>query len=1033
MFVAGGEQGFLEKTFGLRVSFDRVERMLYSHDVGEIPYLIKPLIGKTVPQAVVQPNSEGELLSLVKWARETGVPITPRAKATSGYGGVIPVKEALVVDFIRMREILAIDEKALTARVQPGIGWEPLDKALAKKGLTLRLYPTSYPSSTVGGWAAQGGAGIGSFESGWFRDNIVSIRTVLADGTVREFKGADIDLVYETGGTMGLISEITIKVMKKSDLVIVAASSLQASSIQKLSEAVIRDGLPIWSMLFINPKMAELKNKTPHPEHDVHEGEYIKIPEAYVVTIAYRAEDATRVASKLAALVAGAGMKLLPDDIAAHEWDNRFKVMQVKRLGPSLVPAEVVVPLEHLEEFLDDMDRTIHQPVVKEGMLVKNGRDGRPEVVILGFIPADQRKFNYHFVFSLSLSIMKVAERHGGRAYATGLYFSGKAESVFGAERLAKLRVFKKQVDPRGLMNPKKILEGNVVSSIITLVSKFEPITRFFGNQVLVNVGERITGPKKGIPADVAWHAYGCSQCGYCVDTCDQFYGRLWESQTPRGKWYWLRMFMEGKVKWDQKVVDTFMVCTTCERCSFRCPEGLPVEASWMKLRGKLINDDKRMTFPPFEMMAAAMHAEGNIWAGFRKDRAEWFPKKHEAKHGPDKKTKSEYVYFAGCTVSYVENDIGIAAVELLDKAGIDFTYLGKDENCCGTPMLAAGKWDTFKMTMKHNLEAIKKTGAKKVITSCPACDMMWRHAYPTWAKKLGLDYDIECFNYTEVLGKAAKEGTLKIPARPGEKETVTFHDSCHLGRVSGIYEPPRDLIKAIPNVEFKEMESNREDSKCCGSVLTLIKEPDVAAVIGKDRLDEAIDIGAKKVLAICPCCQFQLRCSVNAKNLPIEVVDLGHYVAESFGLEMPDPNPEVRKNWAVFEAMIALMTPKGFADLMATMFPELMGAMPLGMGSMMKFMGRRMPFMLSVMKPMFPILFPILLPGMMPKVMDTMLARVGDAIPMPEHMKAQMPDLMPKVMDNLMPHMIGDVVPLVTPPMIAWLKSAEAKEKVRV
>lgn len=1026
MLVAGGATGFLEKTFGARVRFDEVERMLYSHDVGEIPYLIKPLLGKTTPQAVVQPESEAELVALVKWANETGTVITPRAKATSGYGGAIPVKEAVVVDFIRMRKVLEIDETALTVKVQPGLGWEPLDQALAKKGLTLKLYPTSYPSSTVGGWTAQGGAGIGSFESGWFRDNLVAVRAVLADGSVRDFRGADLDLIYETEGTVGLITEVSLKVMKKSELVIVAASSLQASSIQKLTAAIVKEDLPIWSILFINPKMAELKNKTPHPEHDIHEGEYIKIPEAYVVTVAYRAEDAAKVATRLDALIAGSGLQKLPQDVADHEWENRFKVMQVKRLGPSLVPAEVVVPVENLEAFLEDLDRSVHQPVVKEGMLVKKGRDGKPEAVILGFIPADQRKFNYHFVFSLSLSVMKVAERHGGRAYATGLYFTGKAKSVFGAERLAKIKDFKKQIDRKGIMNPKKIVEGNIVSTIISLVSNFEPLTRFFGNQVLTRVGERIAGPVKGIPADVVWHAYGCSQCGYCVDTCDQFYGRLWESQSPRGKWYWLRLFMEGKVKWDQKVVDTFMVCTTCERCSFRCPEGIPVEASWMKMRGKLINDDKKMTFPPFEMMSEALLAEGNIWAGYRKDRDAWFPKEHLAKHGPEKK-QAEYVYFGGCTVSYVENDIGLAAVELLDKAGVDFTYLGKDENCCGTPMLAAGKWDTFKSTMEHNLKSIAKTGAKKVITSCPACDMMWRHAYPSWAKKLGLDYDIECYSYTEVLSEAVKEGKLVIPPRPGEKEKVTFHDSCHLGRVSQIFEPPRDLIKAIPNVEFEEMASNRNESKCCGSVLTLIKDAPVAADIGKDRLDEAVDIGAKKVLAICPCCQVQLRVSADAKKVPVEVVDLGHYVAEAFGIKLPDPMPSVRYNWGVFEHMIPIMTPEGFAELMSSMFPELMKAMPLGMGGMMQFMGKRMPFMLNLMKPMFPILFPMLLPGMMPKVMGTILSRVADRVPMPDHMKEQMPTLMPKVMDNLMPHMIGDVVPLVTPTMIAWLKGKSA------
>ena len=120
--------------------------------------------------------------------------------------------------------------------------------------------------------------------------------------------------------------------------------------------------------------------------------------------------------------------------------------------------------------------------------------------------------------------------------------------------------------------------------------------------------------------------------------------------------------------------------------------------------------------------------------------------------------------------------------------------------------------------------------------------------------------------------------------------------------------------------------------------------------------------------------------------------------------------------------AMIALMTPEGFAALMGTMWPELIDAMPFGMGPMMRLMGK-IPGSLELMKPLFPILFPRLLPMMMPKVMSTMLERVAERIPMPDYMREQMPSLMPKVMDNLMPHMIGDVVPLVTQPMIDYLR----------
>ena len=90
-----GKKAFLKDLFGSRVNFDRTERKLYGHDIAAVPGLIRPLIGNTTPDAVVQPESEKEIVKLVRWSVAGGVPLTPRAKATSGYGGVLPVKKGL--------------------------------------------------------------------------------------------------------------------------------------------------------------------------------------------------------------------------------------------------------------------------------------------------------------------------------------------------------------------------------------------------------------------------------------------------------------------------------------------------------------------------------------------------------------------------------------------------------------------------------------------------------------------------------------------------------------------------------------------------------------------------------------------------------------------------------------------------------------------------------------------------------------------------------------------------------------------------
>jgi len=202
----------LQDVFGPRVAFDSLERLFYSHDVGSLPSLVKPLIGSTLPAGVVQPLDEEQVVQLGALARTHNITLVPRGKSTSGYGGVMPVKGALVVDFAWMNKIGAIDADAMTATVQSGVIWERLEKELNRQGLALRTYPSSALSSTVGGWLAQGGVGFGAYEYGSFRDNVVSYRVVLPSGEVRTLSGIDLDLVSDAEGITGLILEVTIQV-----------------------------------------------------------------------------------------------------------------------------------------------------------------------------------------------------------------------------------------------------------------------------------------------------------------------------------------------------------------------------------------------------------------------------------------------------------------------------------------------------------------------------------------------------------------------------------------------------------------------------------------------------------------------------------------------------------------------------------------------------------------------------------------------------------------------------------------------------
>ncbi len=1008
----------LKDIFDGRVSFHEMERRLYGHDVGVLPGLIRPLIGDTTPAAVVQPHSEAELVEVVRLAAQHGIPLIPRGKATSGYGGVLPVEGGIVVDFYRMQRILDVDRAGQTVTVQPGVVWERLEKELTHHDLALRLYPSSAPSSTVGGWLAQGGVGFGSSEYGPFRENVVSAGVVLPDGEVREFGGEDLDLISDAEGITGLISQVTLRVRELEDEVVLAARFDQAAALSGALQDIAKEKVPLWSISFANPAMARLKRQMPpklrhgHPVEE-HQPE---LPETYVAVFVYPATRQEAVEADLKRIVAAHGGELLADELAAHEWEERFNLMKIKRIGPSLIPTEVVVPLENLDRFLSEIESAIAHPLVLEGLVSKGG-----EVTVLGFIPHDERSFSYNLAFGLALSVIKIAKRHGGRAYSTGLYFAKEAENVLGRERLNRLLAFKKQVDPQGIMNPAKVvgngLSGSLLGSFMGLAESFEPLVRLVGNAFKSPLGERLEEGEHGLPAEVAWYAYACAQCGYCVDECDQFYGRGWESQSPRGKWYFLRQLMEGKADWDQKMVDSFIACTTCEVCNVRCPLELPIEPAWLEMRGQLIHKEGRLTFPPFEIMRASLRKERNIWASYSQDRANWVPENIR----PRIKEKAEIAYFPGCTASFVEQDIAQATVILLDAAGVEFTYLGDGEACCGIPMLAAGLWDAFEEIMRHNVAGMKERGVKTVVTSCPACWLVWKEFYPQWAEKLGIDYPFDARHYSEIIAERIESGEMKFDQPVNMR--VTWHDSCHMGRAGGIYEPPRKLIQAIPGVEFVEMEHNRDNAHCCGSVITLVADPPVAKIIGNVRLREAAETGAEAVLAACPCCQVQLRVTANKTGQELPILDLAAFAARSLGLECPDPTDYALEMWATFEAMINLMKPENMADLMTELLPQMMAAMPAPLGGMMK-MAKHIPGMLSMMKPMMPIMMPVLMPLLMPKVMPDMLAAVERRVPMPDHMKEQMPELMPAAMENLMPKMLPQIVPLVTPAMIEYLRN---------
>jgi hypothetical protein len=219
-------------------------------------------------------------------------------------------------------------------------------------------------------------------------------------------------------------------------------------------------------------------------------------------------------------------------------------------------------------------------------------------------------------------------------------------------------------------------------------------------------------------------------------------------------------------------------------------------------------------------------------------------------------------------------------------------------------------------------------------------------------------------------------------------------------------------------------MEHNREEGLCCGSVLTLVGEIEVAPVLGGHRLSEAVDAGADTVVALCPCCQVQLRDSNIKNDLGLKIDDLARVVAQAAGYDIPETTDYSMYMWGFFDKFIILMEPANMAQLMTRIFPQMMDNMPAGMKPMMLGM-KHVPGGLTMMEKMMPAMFPMMAPAILDKVMPDMVVAVEEYIgEMPADMAELMPDLLPKTMDSLMPTYLPQLIPHLVPKFIDYVRN---------
>ena len=221
---------------GMQIFIEKYERLLYSRDIGDLPKLLRFLFNFNCI-AVIQPKNVVELQSIITLCEQFSIPLIPRGAGTSGLGGTLPIKNGIIVNLTYFEQIIAVDEEENTVEVECGVTWEHLRKFLEKESrkLTLQSYPSSAPSSMIGGWVAQGGYGVGSSKFGSVEQSVVNI-TILGTGG-KEFKLDNPEIFIGSCGALGILWKVTLRIRSLSNMIHVAVSSTQQNQLLKAFSA----------------------------------------------------------------------------------------------------------------------------------------------------------------------------------------------------------------------------------------------------------------------------------------------------------------------------------------------------------------------------------------------------------------------------------------------------------------------------------------------------------------------------------------------------------------------------------------------------------------------------------------------------------------------------------------------------------------------------------------------------------------------------------------------------------------------------
>jgi len=569
--LVGGDAKIMEGDF---------ERELYSRDIGEVPFARR--LFHTIPELVIQPKSVDVLKKIVQFANEENVALFPRGAASSGLGGVVPTVKGIVIDLSFMNRIVELNREKETIKVQAGVKWSEIEDFLETENLSLRVYPSSF-FSTVGGWIATGGYGIGSYRFGHLKYQIESIEVMFPSGEVKSIPPEEEEFArfFGTEGQFGIVLSAVLKLRRKQKKSLPHLIYLEsAEDAFNFIRGMIKEEL--------KPNHIKYMDAAHLEEVNTFLGEDLfRLKDAVLVEF----EDDDEEAKFLDFAEARGSIAIAEDYLSNYIWHERLFPMKRRGGKPTPLACELLIPLENAVSYLNEVKRIAERCRLK--IEVESHIVGKDKALLMLTHLCDVREPKAYIVhISLIPVLTRLGIKFGGVPYGIGIWNTPFIKDKCGNKKRLKIyKAYKKEVDPRNILNPHKFFAVKTrMANIPGMVFK-PPLFRLLIHLAALTapIFSELTAPKEEIREESALEnaVYSCIKCGSCAANCPAYLVTDDESVIPKNKLYLAKKLLDGE-EIAKSDADKVFLCTHCGMCRDVCQNDLDLVAAWSELEEML-------------------------------------------------------------------------------------------------------------------------------------------------------------------------------------------------------------------------------------------------------------------------------------------------------------------------------------------------------------------------------------------------------------------------------------------------------------